>query len=88
MLKTNSDKSYLEVFSNNSEFGNHQTKINSEIKGEDINVTFNWRYLLDGLKNINSEEIVLEFNGDQKPAVIRPIRIADFFYILMPIKNT
>ena len=87
-LKTNSSKSYLEVFSNNNEVGNHQTKINSEIKGEDVNITFNWRYLLDGLKNINNKEIVLEFNGDQKPAVIKPVKSADFFYILMPIKNT
>lgn len=86
-LKTNNNKSYLEVFSNNNEIGSHQTKINSEIKGEDINVVFNWRYLLDGLKNINNEEIALEFNGDQKPAVIRPVKNADFFYILMPIKN-
>ena len=88
VLKTNGGKSYLEVFSNNNEVGNHQTKINSEIKGEDVNITFNWRYLLDGLKNINNEEIVLEFNGDQKPAVIKPAKSADFFYILMPIKNT
>lgn len=87
-LKTNKSKSYLEVFSNNNEVGNHQTKINSEIKGEDVSITFNWRYLLDGIKNINNEEIVLEFNGDQKPAVIKPAKSADFFYILMPIKNT
>jgi len=87
-LKTNGSKSCLEVFSNNSEIGNYQTKINSEIKGEDVNIIFNWRYFLDGLKNINSEEIVLEFNGDQKPAVIKPAKNADFFYILMPIKNT
>lgn len=88
VLKTDSSKSCLEVFSNNNEVGNHQTKINSEIKGEDVNITFNWRYLLDGLKNINNEEIILEFNGDQKPAVIKPAKSADFFYILMPIRNT
>lgn len=86
-LKTIAEKSLIEVFSNNNEVGNHQTKINSEIKGEDVNITFNWKYLLDGLKNVNSEEIVLEFNGDQRPAIIKPARSSDFFYILMPIKN-
>lgn len=88
ILKTISDKSCLEVFSNNSEIGNHKTSIDSEIKGEDINMTFNWRYLLDGLKNNRGDEIILEFNGDQKPAVIKPAQGIDFFYILMPIKNT
>ena len=88
ILKTISDKSYLEVFSNNSEIGNHKTSINSEIQGGDIDITFNWRYLLDGLKNTRDDEIILEFNGDQKPAVIKSTQGIDFFYILMPIKST
>lgn len=88
ILKTDAAKSVLEISSNHTEFGNHQAKIDSEIKGKDVNITFNWRYVLDGLKNINNDELVLEFNGDQKPAVIRPAKNNDYFYILMPIKNT
>lgn len=88
MVKTNSQKSQFEIFSVNSEYGNHNTKINSEIEGKDISVVFNWRYILDGLKNINSDDLVLELNGDQKPAVIKPAKNTDFFYILMPIKNS
>ncbi|MEK7087627.1 MAG: DNA polymerase III subunit beta, partial [Patescibacteria group bacterium] len=87
-LKTNSLKSQIEVFSLHSEYGNHNSKINSEIKGKDVSVVFNWRYFLDGLKNIEDDEIVLEFNGDLKPAVIKSAKNADFFYILMPIRNT
>lgn len=87
-IKTNSSKSQMEIFSNNNEYGSHRAKIDSEIKGRDISIVFNWRYLLDGLKNINEDELVLEFNGDQKPAVIKPSKNADFFYILMPIRNT
>lgn len=86
-LKTNSVKSLFEVISIHTEFGNHHTKINSEIKGKDTNVVFNWRYVLDGLRNIPEEDIVFEFNGDQKPAVIRPVKDSSFFYILMPIRN-
>jgi DNA polymerase-3 subunit beta len=87
-FKTNSSKSLLDVFSNNAEYGNHHAKINSEIKGKDVGIVFNWKYVLDGIKNIRSEEINFEFNGDQKPAVVRPAGTDDFFYILMPIKNT
>ncbi len=87
-MKTNSGKSQMEIFSNNNEYGNHHAKIDSEIKGDDVTIVFNWRYFLDGLKNINDDELILEFNGDQKPAVIKPAKNADFFYILMPIRNT
>lgn len=86
-IKTNSEKSQIEIFSNNSEYGNNHAKISSEIKGKDVSIVFNWRYFLDGLKNIDEDELILEFNGDQKPAVIKPSKNADFFYILMPIRN-
>lgn len=87
-VKTNSGKSQLEVFSDSSEYGSHHAKINSEVEGKDVSIIFNWRYVLDGLKNINDDDLILEFNGDQKPAVMRPSQNTDFFYILMPIRNS
>lgn len=87
-VKTNFAKSYMEISSGDNEIGEHRAKISSEIKGGDISATFNWRYLLDGLKSINDNNIVFEFNGDQKPVMIRPAIGSDFFYIIMPIRNT
>ena len=86
-LKTNKEGSHIEVFSNNNEVGDHRAKINTDIIGNDVQTTFNWHYLLDGLKNIKNDEIILEFNGEQKPAVIRPAQGEDFFYIIMPIRG-
>lgn len=87
-IKTNSEKSQMEILGSNSEYGHHRAKIDSEITGKDVSIVFNWHYLLDGLKNIDSDELILEFNGDLKPAVIKPAKNSDFFYILMPIKNS
>lgn len=84
-LKTGSSR--LEVFSDNGEIGAHKSNIPAEVTGEDVNITFNWKYLLDGLKNISEDEIILQFNGNQKSAVIKPAKNGDCFYILMPIKN-
>ena len=77
----------MEVSSGDSEIGEHKARIDSEIKGGDIAATFNWHYLLFGLKSIGSNDIIFEFNGDQKPAMIRPAIGSDFFYIIMPIRN-
>lgn len=87
VFKTNSKNGELEVFSNDADLGEHQTKIKADIKGKDIQAVFNWRYILDGLKNIKSEETFIEFNGGERPAVIRPSGKSDYFYIVMPIKN-
>ncbi len=87
VFKTNSKNGELEVFSNDADLGEHQTKLKADIKGKDIQAVFNWRYILDGLKNIRSEEVFVEFNGGERPAVIRPAGRSDYFYIVMPIKN-
>src|SRR3989344_3371834 len=86
-LKTNSGKSQIEIYSTHSEYGGHHAKIYSEIEGKDVNVVFNWHYILDGIKNIDDDDLVLELNGDQKPATIKSVKNSDFFYILMPIRN-
>lgn len=87
IFKTNCKNNELEIFSNNADLGEHQTKLKVDIKGKDVQVVFNWRYILDGLKNIKNGEVSIEFNGGERPAVIRPLGKSDYFYIVMPIKN-
>jgi DNA polymerase-3 subunit beta len=53
---------------------------------EKIKVSFNWKFLVDGLSNIKSSEILFEFQGDDGPSVIRPIGDASYLYVVMPIK--
>ena len=58
-----------------------------EIKGDDFEISYNWRYLLEGLKNFNSEELIFSVNGDTKPTLIKSAVDSSYFYLLMPIKN-
>ena len=87
ILKTNLSRGEVEVFSTDVDLGEHQTNIKADINGKDIQVVFNWKYILDGLKNIKTDEVVIDFNGDQKPALIRPAGQSDYLYVVMPIKN-
>lgn len=79
--------SALEMYSANQQLGENAylvpAKVKGNFKGE---ITFNWRYLLDGLKPINAKEFVLGLNGDTKPAIIKPLEETGYFYIVMPIK--
>jgi len=85
-LKINSKKSRIEAFSQDIELGENSSEIKSDIKGKDVEIIFNHRYLLDGLNNINTEKIVIGFNGEISPGIIRPEGKDDFTYIIMPIK--
>lgn len=61
--------------------------IPAKVKGAPVEITFNWKFLFDGIKNIESENIFIGLNGDAKGVIIKAANDADYFYILMPIKN-
>ena len=87
-LKLGEGKKNLEVYSANQYLGENNYFIPIKLKGKDFGeVKFNWRYLLDGLKNIDSENVIFNINGDIKPAVLKSTEDTSYFYILMPIKS-
>ena len=77
----------IEIFSHNNVFGANKYLIPAKIKGEPIEVILNWRFLLDGIKNIASENIFFGLNNSNKPAIIKSPEDSSYFYILMPIKS-
>lgn len=87
-IKTKDNTKILEVYSTNQYLGENSYLIPAKTKGEEVKeLTFNWRYLLDGLKSIKSENLFLGISGDAKPVIIKPPEETSYFYILMPIKT-
>lgn len=78
----------IEVFSFNQILGENQYLIPAKIKGPALEIVFNWRFLLDGVKVLDSENIFLGLNGDNKPVLIKSPNDVSYFYILMPIKSS
>jgi DNA polymerase-3 subunit beta len=85
-LKVNAKKSEIEVFSQDVELGENSSQIKGDINGKDLEIIFNHKYLLDGLNNINAEKVIIGFNGEMSPGIIRPEGKDDFLYVVMPIK--
>jgi len=61
-------------------------EVSAQISGEDIEIAFNIKYLLEGLKSFASSEIQLRLNTDASPAIIVPIGAAKQTYLLMPVQ--
>lgn len=86
----NKDIKNIEVISANQGIGENKYLVPAKIqkiKEPQAEIAFNWRFLLDGLKNIKSENLFLGLNGSNKPALIKLSQDNSWFYILMPIKN-
>ena len=85
------DKKEAIVFSKNSDRGefNSRVKNNPNVQiDEPFEVLLNYNYLVDGLKNISSEDIVFEYAGEGAPITLRPKdQDLNFTYLIMPLKT-
>jgi len=80
------DAKEIEIKSQDSEIGESESVVQAKIEGDAVKVSFNWKFIIDGLSNMKSSEILFEFQGGDGPAVIRPVGDASYLYVIMPIK--
>jgi len=72
----------------NSQFGENTVNLGVELEGEENAIVLNYKYLLDGLNAIYSDDVILELISGDNPCTLRPKKeIADYLYIIMPIKR-
>lgn len=77
----------MQVIANAPDVGNINEVVEAEIKGGDrAQVAFNVRLIIDVLRVIKEEKILLELSGPLSPGLIRPAGGEDYTYIVMPIR--
>jgi len=70
-----------------SEEGNVKEEVPLSLKdGDDIEIGFNSKYVLDVLKVLDDEEIILEMVSSVKPCVIKPAEGSGFEYLVLPVR--
>ncbi len=78
----------LEVSTTSSSNGSKDiAKIPVKITGENNDIVFNFRYLLDGLNHINNKEVIININNSKSPGLLKPEDEQDYIYLIMPIKQ-
>ena len=81
------NKKVMEIQSSEGSLGKNTYKIPIKLKGPSISVTFNWKYISDGLKTHSSEDVVFGFNSSEKPAAIRNPKDPSLVYVVVPIRR-
>lgn len=75
------------MISSTTEVGSHKETIDVNLEGVEIDIDFNYKYLLDALKAIDDEVIRMEFHGNQGPCIIFPVDGENYVYLILPIKR-
>ena len=67
--------------------GSGSESLAAELSGDAIQIAFNVRYMLDGLKAMAGDRVALHCNAPTTPAVLRPVEDGDgFTYLVMPVQ--
>lgn len=66
--------------------GKAQDKLKAVIEGEKLEIGFNSKYLLDSLKNTDTDQVKIEFNGSLGPIKITPIDGESFIFLVLPVR--
>lgn len=70
-----------------TEHGNSKESIPAKISGNNIDISFNSRFFIDVLKNVEDEQICIEFNGSVGPCFIKPLDGEVYTYMLLPLRR-
>ncbi len=79
----------VNVSAESNQMGDNSSLIDATIDGEDMEIAFNIRFLIDVLNVLPDEQILLETNSSAEPGVVRPIgrdEADQFLYVIMPMQ--
>jgi len=81
-------KDQMVITANAPSMGENKTEINAKIKGPELSIAFNYRFILDFLNAVpdEEEEVVLEFNDALSPGVFKIGSDPSWLHIIMPVR--
>ncbi len=91
IVKLNLNSNKIKLAADTPDLGDCFDEIDAEYNSEEINIAFNYRYIQDFLKVVDSEKVVIELNGQLAGALFKPFNeenkeINDFLCLIMPVQ--
>lgn len=83
----NQKEKKFQITTKNSDVGENTTNIDSVIKGNDLIISFNHKYIIDCFQSIDSDSISLSFVDNSKPMIIQGVGDKSFLYLVMPMNK-
>ncbi|MGO3017700.1 MAG: DNA polymerase III subunit beta [Anaerococcus sp.] len=89
LIKINIENSSM-LIQSNSEIGNVRELIDINKEGDDLNIAFNAKYLLEGVKACDTDTIKMNFKSSLNPCLIYPKdskkEDEEYIYLALPVR--
>lgn len=70
-----------------SESGNVKEHLKVYQEGEDVDIAFNTKFILDALKAMKFEELEITLNGAMGPCIFKPQTNDEYLYLILPLRR-
>ena len=85
-LSIDSESQEITLSVETQEIGSGMESMSAQIKGDDIDIAFNIKYLMEGLKALPSAEIQMQLNNNLAPVIFSPVGGVKMTYLAMPVQ--
>lgn len=86
-INLNFQKNKIIISSSSGQIGENFVELDCILKGGEGEIFINYKYLLEGLNNINTDTIIIKTVDNNTPCIITAENEASFLYLIMPIKQ-
>ena len=88
IIKMNLDKENMLISSSSSELGRVDEKLIVETNNkEKMEISFSSKYMLEALKTIKDDEMLILLNSDNKPIIVKSVKDDTLIQLILPIKT-
>lgn len=87
LVKLTFKENKLYIESSNQDYGQAADDMAIHYEGDPLSIFFNVKYIIEPIKHIDSEEIVISMSGAVNPALIKPNSSENYIHLVMPIKH-
>ena len=85
LIKMSFHENSLRVTSN-AELGDVEEEMEADLNGDPIDIAFNSRYIVDVIRNVEGEELYMNFNSSVSPCVVMPPSGEEYIYLILPVR--
>ncbi|MBI1971387.1 MAG: DNA polymerase III subunit beta [Candidatus Wildermuthbacteria bacterium] len=86
LLAFDPGKKRVEISTKNPTIGEQHSFLGGDMQGQKLEISFNWRFLADGLAQTKGDHMQFLLSSAEGPALIKSAQDPSYFYVLMPLK--
>ncbi len=76
----------LKLSGDSPEAGNSQDELDVKYMSEPLAIGFNYKFILEFLKIVESEDITIKLNSSLSATIFTPVSDEDYLYLVMPVQ--